>query len=667
MDDLPGRLRFVSPDWIWYAVRMRQAMILSFLLVCSCPLGADESSLSAEPEIAFLTPLGGQRGTTRRVEIRGRTLTEANAVVFETRGITARIEKVEAVTDPVAEKNAQKKQERDIRVVADVDIAATVKPGNHWFRVVTPRGVTNRMLFRVTVDPVIQESETPHTTPDRAQPIVAPVVVNGSIGTAGEVDFYRFEVTKPCELTFEVRPSHAALARRFRPELGVFEKRASFFDPDRLARLAFADVKAARGEKVTMNTDPREREGSRIALNCRVPAPGRYFVRVGSLRGIAAPDYVYQLRMAPAEHPDLVEIERDDWKERSFTRKLAAGRLQDLWARSVRRSISTASTDRSADRDAPGKDEPGPDRIAARLPDPALVTEEVGETEPNGETREALAVSVPGIAYGEIAEPGDVDVFKFTVSDGQKLAFEVETPRATVPEFNPVIEVVDASGGERLSSLQRTEKYSSVTTPHLIAVSAKVIGTFEKGGDFYVRVRDLTLRNGAPSFAYRVLIRSQIPHVGNTALETRTRGPEDARVDPLRVNLIAGQARKITLLLDHEEGFFTTSNQIAVSFDGLPEGVELLAGSSLYQGPTPFTENKIVNRDHHLPVTEKVAAVLHASEDAPTTTLPVWITVSARPVVDGIPAARLTVERIPLMVLPLAVEAPRKPAREKSF
>ena len=68
------------------------------------------------------------------------------------------------------------------------------------------------------------------------------MVINGKIDTPGEVDFYQFDVTAACELSFGVRPSHAALAKKFRPEIGVFAKRPSFLDSDQLDRLAFADV-----------------------------------------------------------------------------------------------------------------------------------------------------------------------------------------------------------------------------------------------------------------------------------------------------------------------------------------------------------------------------------------------------------------------------------------
>jgi len=644
-----GYLPVVS---IWYDNDMRRMMLFCLVVFCTGLLGADEGPLSTEPEIVFISPLGGQQGTTQKIEIHGNILDNASAVIFETEGITTHIEKIEAVSECCFAISVEAAKESiNFLVRASVEIGSTVPPGNHWLRVVTPRGITNRILFRVNAESVIEETDQPHSTPEQAQPIVYPVVVNGKIDAPGAVDFYQVEVTTACELSLEVRPSHAALRKKFRPEIGIFAKRASFLDPDRVDRLDFADVAEAQGEKVTMNFDPREREGTQISLNYQVTTPGSYFVRVGSLMGHSAPDYVYQFRVALAEQSKPTEVKRDDWQERSLTRKLDGEWIEQIWTRSVRSAIEAASVDEGAvsassdDVTSTAGQGGAPTSVAAG------VIQEIGEMEPNGEFSEALEVPVPGIAHGSIAEPGDIDLFHFKVSDGQKLAFEVETPDATVPFFNPVVEVVDAGGNKKLASLQQTKEFTGDKSPHLIGISAKIIGTFEKGGDFYLRIREVTVRNGAPNFMYRVLIRPQIPHVGKTALETRTLAPFDARIDPFRVNLIAGQARKITLLLNHEEGFFTPSNQIAVSFEGLPEGVELLAGSSPYRGPGSPGEANIIDADTHRPVMKKVVAVLYASADAPVTPLPHWIAVNARPVVDGVPAGKLKMEKIPLMVL----------------
>ena len=640
--------------WSWYDNSMRRTIVITCLLVLyPCLLAAVQDPLVTEPFIVFISPLGGQQGTTQKIEIHGNILDNASAVVFETTGISAQIEKTETVSECCFAISTEAEDESiSVRLLVNVEIGSTVQPGNHWLRVVTPKGVTNPLLFRVNADPVIEESEETHSTPERAQPIDYPVVINGKIDKPGEVDFYQVDLPTPCELSLEIRPSHAALAQKFRPDVGVFAKRPSFLNPDHLARLAFADTEKTQGEKVIMNFDPREREGTQINLNYPVPSPGQYFLRVGSLRGDSALDFVYQFRVALSDQPKAVEVSRERWQERSFTRKLDSHRLDDLWNRSVRLVVAPGPENKSTDPEPASEESQAEGETSAPVPAEDIHIAEIGEQEPNGEFNEAVTVPVPGIAHGVIDEPTDVDIFRFQVNDGQKLAFEVETPHATIPEFNPVVAVLDASGNEVITNLQKTEKYSSAQSPHLIAISPKITSTFEKGGDFFIRVKEVTTRNGKPNFAYRVLIRPQIPHVGDTFIETRTLGPQDGRVDPHRINLVAGQARKISLILNHEEGLFIPSNQIGISFEGLPKGVQLLVGSSSYQGPNLFNPANINDSKSHRGITEKVTAVLYADNDAATTTLPSWVTVSARPVVDGFTAEKLPIQKIPLMVLP---------------
>jgi len=152
-----------------YDFSMRQITCFCLIVLCTCSLGAAETSVATQPEIGFNAPLGGQQGTT---------LKEKTSI--------------------------------DTRLLAAVQIDATVQPGDHWLRVVTFAGVTNRMLFRVNVDTVVAEVKSAHSTPDQAQEIVFPIVMNGTIESVEEVDFYRFDVSQPCKLTFEVRPSQAA-------------------------------------------------------------------------------------------------------------------------------------------------------------------------------------------------------------------------------------------------------------------------------------------------------------------------------------------------------------------------------------------------------------------------------------------------------------------------
>ena len=612
-------------------------MLYAGLVAISGPLSAYDEPDPTGPEIISVYPLAVQRGTSVSVAIRGQFLDGAYAVVFEGQGITAHVDRVEniekAVVDPETVADQSNAKDAKHRVVTQVDIDPDATPGDHWLRVVTPHGVTNRMEIRVVADPISSEVETPHEITSRAQEIDYPIIVSGSITTAGEVDLYAIDVDQPGPLFLEVRPSRGALAKKFRPSIEVFTHHETFFDPERLTRVAFND-RAEGNEKIVMNKDPREQESIPVPLEWEVTEAGRYFVRIASLGGWGAPEYVYQLHIVPAADRtriDEPEEARIPWRERSITRKLGPNRIQEVWSRGVRQSNSTTD---AVDAAATDQTEPAPVESTDIPPDATIAV--TSEEEPNEETEQSRTIPVPGIGAGVIGEAGDVDVFEFQVTTGQKLAFEIETP-----------EVIDAGGAEQLTSLQR----GSGGHNKLIAVSAKVINTFEKSGTYYLRVKDATLRKGGADFVYRVLIRPQIPHVGDTGLETRTRGSEDGRTDPLRVNVVAGGAAKLTVIVDHEEGFYIPSNQIAISLKGLPEGVEILPASSRYKRPELGGPTQIADPEKHQPKTERISVVLHAREGAPPSELPAFVDVSCRAVVSGEPAHKLMVVSLPVMVL----------------
>ena len=147
-------------------------------------------------------------------------------------------------------------------------------------------------------------------------------------------------------------------------------------------------------------------------------------------------------------------------------------------------------------------------------------------------------------------------------------------------------------------------------------------------------VSDLTRRFGNAGFRYRLLARPQIPHVG------------EVRTDTDRLNLVAGQASKITVTTDQEEGF---SGDIALLLEGLPEGVEFFPGTEVkaYQGPVPEDGMRL----RFSPQSESVTILLLAGADAPATPLPVKLRLLARPISDEGPGPGLLIQEIPTMVV----------------
>jgi hypothetical protein len=47
-----------------------------------------------------------------------------------------------------------------------------------------------------------------------------------------------------------------------------------------------------------------------------------------------------------------------------------------------------------------------------------------------------------------IGQPGDTDAIRVKIERAQDIAFEVETPEATMPRFNPVVRLLEPGGRE---------------------------------------------------------------------------------------------------------------------------------------------------------------------------------------------------------------------------
>ena len=593
-----------------------------------------------EPEVISIFPLGGRQGATVDAEIRGMTLAGAYALSFGTPSLSAEVQKVEEIElDPGKGYGDRPKKRREgHRLSLRVHVAPQTESGSHTLRVITPRGVSNTLTFFVTSDPVVEEMEDPHDRSGKAQPINFPVAVNGKIGRPGEVDFYAFESSAGQELTFEVLSKTEGVSfigqGGFDPHLTLYDSVGSWFSAERPRRLAFDDDPSS--ENIT--TSPK--------LTYRFAKDGRYLIRVGSFLGKGNPDSSYQLRITPparlessAGQKPAAGSSAPQWIERSFERKLRPDRLDQLWARTASEPAPEAGIPQGGSKGVVGESPAGTRPNPVDLAADKIAIGSIAEQEPNDVVSDALEVAVPAIIEGAIQSPGDVDSFRFSVKVGDRLAFEVETPDSLLPHFNPRLGVSDSDGNEFLVNIHK--RISRNFTFYLKTVEPKTIYTFKLGGEYYLRVRDITSRYGDASFKYRILIRPQVPHVGVVEVKEE------------RINLVAGEAKKLTVTTAQEESF---TGDIAVSLQGLPPGVQAIPGTQVEpdKGP-PLDEGY---KERFLPKKEKVVILLVADAKAPATRLPTSIRVLARPVVDGKLGEQLAVQQIPLMVISPPVEAP---------
>ena len=151
-----------------------------------------------------------------------------------------------------------------------------------------------------------------------------------------------------------------------------------------------------------------------------------------------------------------------------------------------------------------------------------------------------------------------------------------------------------------------------------------------------MKIRDLSSRHGDPNFRYRILIRPQVPHVGEIEIK------EDC------INLVAGEAKKLTIITGREEGF---GGEIAVTVEDLPQGVQAFPAAEVESGGPP---REAIHPERFLPKTQKVTVVLRAIEGAPPTPMPGLAKVKVWPIVEGKPGAPVCVREIPLMVVQIA-------------
>ena len=634
----------------------RGAALLGLLLLSHAVAQETPAPMPTEPEAHWIYPLGGRPGTRLKAEVEGRLLEEVHAVWSPEPGLRGAILEVrpgpERTPEAEAGADGDKGKARTQRVALQLEIGPGVRSGIHSLHLVSRQGGSNPLSFLVSSDPVMEESGDTPRGASEPQAVRPPVILNGRISRNAEVDTYAVEVAAGEDLSFQL----FSPAETYRPILRLYREEGSWLQEDKLAELEFSQKGSYRASRAK-----RWRH--------RFNRAGRYLIGLGSVYGKAAPDFVYQLRIVPAEqdpgYEDWPGSEKPSkWSERQYLRKLTPLRLRQLWARTVKAPVVPpgSKAGRGTEKQSRGRTgksgSPDPSSDGTN-PDPTVFEEK----EPNGSRDRALAVSLPALISGRIEAPGDVDFFRFQLPAGQPLVFEVETPEVSPPAFSPSLKVLDSAGHPLFDNKHRKIALTRQDPIFLVellklhlpdrgscsvgslaffeSLEAKVAADFTVAGQYYLQIGDLTSQNGHPDHAYRVVVRPRIPHVGELALEGD------------RINLKRGQVRKLKVTTGLEEGY---SGQVALSLEGLPPGVVPLTGMEA-EPPSPIGPTT-ESRESFLGFSEKAVILLRADEQAPLTEIPVLVKVWARPAVENELGARLRVGEIPLMVIGSKARAP---------
>ena len=578
----------------------------------------------SEPQALSIAPLGGQRGARLEATLRGQSLQGAYAVRFDREGVTATVEGVEELA-PASDGDPSKKSPKAQMLTLGLRIDPSAGMGRYQMRVVSPQGVSGPLTFLVHDLPSVAESNPSSGQAPSPQPVDFPCAINGVISRPGERDLFAVRAAKGQQLRFELisNPSGISMGGRagyrggFDSVLTLYRPRGSWFEEGRLHRLAYDDK-----SKANPRTNPR--------IETRFRQPGLYLLEVGSFYNLGGAKFSYQLRVTPngpaaPERPPATAngSGSEPWRERSFSRPIRPDHIQRILARTVEpgNGPGAAGAGNGGPRQEEGSDS---GRTAYSI---------VREQESNDGVGPVPEATLPFLVEGAIDQPGDVDrLVSFRVQPGQKLSFELETPEATLPDFNPRLAVLDEAGRVVLSNVYRRVVRQALS--YSKTIEPKTIHTFLRGGTYSLRVRDTTQRNGAFDFRYRLLVRSQIPHAG------------ELRVQEDRLNLVPGQAGKLTVTTGQEEGF---TGQIVLRVEGLPPGVEALPSTDYQPEKPPHLDQGPKQR--YLPQQGATSVMIVAGPDAPATRMPRILRIQARPVVSGRMGALLPVGTVHLMVL----------------
>ena len=546
--------------------------------------------------------MGGNPGKELTVQVRGTALEGAYAARFDTDKLSAAIEHVEPI-EPAAdgEKAKQAAPARKYKAALRLRIQDSTEAGLYWMRLVTPNGLTDALRFRVNRDPVIEEVGTPHSDPQLAQRLDEfPVVVNATFSRKAEADYYEFAASAGERLRFEAYSGSAATD----PVLTLFAPTGSWHNPARLTRLAYNDEPTHYPGR---SNEPR--------ITYRFRDAGRYVLRVEPFKGGGGPDHVYQLRVVRPTTDGETEKHRTRhfseqavpplWEERSFARRLPPNTIDALWSRSSARPNEEVGGEIS-----------------------------VANADTGSSNSEPVDVSLPAFIEGAVERPGDIDRVRFEAKRGDGIAIEIETPDAGPPDFVPYLKVVDEAGVEVFTNVRSMVHANGGFI--MKTLEPKTVFDFLRDGRFTIEIRDLTTQRGDDRFAYRILIRPQVPHVGAV------------HIDEDRLNLVAGEIHKLSIVTDQEEGF---DGYIALAVDGLPEGVRVLPATEVkflkVQQPR-LSEGKV---ERYLAKNRTATLLLATDKGAPATRTPAHARILATPVRKGEMGRPIVVKELPVMVL----------------
>jgi WD40 repeat protein len=359
----------------------------------------------AKPELAAVMPRGLQSGIASKIRLSGKNLLGTTSI---------QVTGPSLAPNQIQIKLLPQDESQPGLLTAEITPAANLPRGTYQLAVTTPGGMSNTVALEIDDLPQVVELESRSSAGVEAAVANLPVAYWGVIQNQGDMDHFRFDAKAGQTIVLELS------AKRLGSKLNAM---LILLDPT--------------GEVVANNNDFDGRSDPLVAY--KIPADGRYAVRVRDLSLTGSPAHYYRLSIG--EFPFVTAV---------FPMSVAVGRESVLQLAGYNLPPGAKTTVKPmAAGEVPVALDTKQFRAAQALKVLATSEVEIVEQEPNDLPKQATKISVPANVGGRIwsqqAQAADVDLFRFESGKDQSWVIEAMAARRGSP-LDSKIEVLDAQG-----------------------------------------------------------------------------------------------------------------------------------------------------------------------------------------------------------------------------
>jgi hypothetical protein len=493
------------------------------------------------PRIGFVFPAGGQQGKSFEAKVGGEYIYGAISANISGKGASVEIiDSQEPAKEREKRKNKQKKKNQtviDEVVKLKITLSQDAEPGDRELRLITPDGVSNKLVFQIGQIKEINEME-PNERKDKLTPVPQiPLLINGQI-MPGDVDNFKFSAKKGQSLVIEVS------ARALIPYLadavpGWFQATLTLYD-SKGKELAFTD-------DYRFNPDP--------VMFYDIPADGDYIleIRDSIYRGRA--DFVYRIKIG--ELPFITNI-------------FPLGAPRDKKPVSVKlygKNLPENSLIIDVNKEAPSVLHIFVKKggiMSNQVPFAIRDLPEISESETNDIREKAQKIAIPVIINGRIQSVGDKDFFCFEGKKDQNISIEVSARQLGSPLDSSLI--LFNVKGEKLNENDDFKDKGEGLITH--QADSALTQRLPENGSYALKIFD-TQGKGGNEFAYRIRFNTLHPDF-------------ELRGVPSNISIHAGGSAQLTVYAIRKDGFRgeikismkNDSNNLQLDGALIPEGTD---------------------------------------------------------------------------------------------